>query len=205
MRRGTARISRVSSGLTGLWGGRWLATLTATHATKPAYREDARAWLEEEVEATRNLWEPYQCEKRRKGKRQRSEVNGLDPALLEIDPYLRILLETAHQDGWDARPLYESLILDEMDYFTFRRVFLEYLSQEFQEIALSVFNKIEEVMLRSAGSPSSTIGTRICGAWGSSTRRQLTSSIAWWITPSPSGCGVQPIGGCGATLRGTRF
>ena len=75
------------------------------------------------------------------------------PALLEIDPYLRILLETAHQDGWDARPLYEALILDEMDYFTFRRVFLEYLSQQFQEIALSVFNKIEEVMLRSAGSP----------------------------------------------------
>jgi len=74
------------------------------------------------------------------------------PALLEIDPYLRILLETAHQDGWDARPLYEALILDEMDYFTFRRVFLEYLSQQFQEIALSVFNKIEEVMLR-AGSP----------------------------------------------------
>ena len=74
------------------------------------------------------------------------------PALLEIDPYLRILLETAHQDGWDARPLYEALILDEMDYFTFRRVFLEYLSQEFQEIALSVFSKIEEVMLR-AGSP----------------------------------------------------
>ena len=73
------------------------------------------------------------------------------PALLEIDPYLRILLETAHQDGWDARPLYESLILDEIDYFTFRRVFLEYLSQQFQEIALSVFNKIEEVMLRYAG------------------------------------------------------
>ena len=35
---------------------------------QPAYREDARAWLEEEVEATRNLWEPYLCEKRRKGK-----------------------------------------------------------------------------------------------------------------------------------------
>jgi len=74
------------------------------------------------------------------------------PALLEIDPYLRILLETAHQDGWDARPLYESLILDEMDYFTFRRVFLEYLSQEFQEIALSVFTKIEEVMLSAGAS-----------------------------------------------------
>jgi hypothetical protein len=74
------------------------------------------------------------------------------PALLEIDPYLRILLETAHQDGWDARPLYESLILDEMDYFTFRRVFLEYLSQQFQEIALSVFTKIEEVMLSAGAS-----------------------------------------------------
>jgi len=74
------------------------------------------------------------------------------PALLEIDPYLRILLETAHQDGWDARSLYESLILDEMDYFTFRRVFLEYLSQEFQEIALSVFSKIEEVMLSAGAS-----------------------------------------------------
>jgi hypothetical protein len=69
------------------------------------------------------------------------------PTLLEIDPYLRILLETAHQDGWDARPLYEALILDEIDYFTFKKVFLEYLSQEFQEIALSVFNTIERKMV----------------------------------------------------------
>ena len=68
---------------------------------------------------------------------------------------IRDSLETAHQDGWDARPLYESLILDEIDYFTFRRVFLEYLSQQFQEIALSVFTKIEEVMLRHAGAPVS--------------------------------------------------
>ena len=77
------------------------------------------------------------------------------PALLELDPYLRILLETAHQDGWDARPLYKSLILDEIDYFTFRRVFLEYLSQGFQEIALTVFTKIEEAMLRYARAPVS--------------------------------------------------